>query len=58
LALQASAKVSGGIGDLDFKEFQQLLFSGDDRMNVDLKAIPAPNDDEKLKTFHNITIKK
>jgi hypothetical protein len=27
-------------------------------MNVDLKSIVAPTDDEKLLTFHNITIRK
>jgi hypothetical protein len=58
LALQASVKLDGGAGDLNFKEFQQLLFSSDDRMNVDLKSIIAPTDDEKLRTFHNITIRK
>jgi hypothetical protein len=58
LALQASAKPDGAAGDLNFNEFKQLLFSSDDRMNVDLKSIAAPTDDEKMKTFNNITIRK
>jgi hypothetical protein len=58
MALQASAKGDGATGDLNFKEFQQLLFSSDDRLNVNLNSIIAPTDDEKLKTFHNITIRK
>ena len=58
LALQASVKLDGAAGDLNFNEFQQLLFSSDDRMNVDLKSIVAPTEDEKMRTFHNITIRK
>lgn len=58
LALQASVKLDGSAGDLNFNEFQQLLFSSDDRMNVDLKSIVAPTEDEKMRTFHNITIRK
>jgi hypothetical protein len=27
-------------------------------MNVDLKSIVAPTEDEKMRTFHNITIRK
>lgn len=58
LALQASAKLDGATGDLNFNEFLQLLFSSDDRMNVDLKSIVAPTEEEKMRTFHNITIRK
>ena len=58
MALQASAKQSNASGDLDQQEFQSLLFSSDDRLNVNLNSIRAPTDDEKLKTFQNITIRK
>lgn len=51
MALQASAKQSNASGDLDQQEFQSLLFSSDDRLNVNLNSIRAPTDDEKLKTF-------
>jgi len=58
LALQASVKSDGKAGDLNIKEFQQLLFSSDDRLNVDLKSINLPTDDDKLRTFNNISIRK
>jgi len=58
LALQASVKSDGKAGDLNIKEFQQLLFSSDDRLNVDLKSIKLPTDDDKLRTFNNISIRK
>ncbi len=58
LALQASVKQEGAVGDLNFNEFKQLIFSSDDRMNVDLKSIVAPTEDEKMRTFNNITIRK
>jgi len=51
-------RADSAAGDLDFKDFQRLLFSSDDRINVDLKSIVAPTDDEKLRTFNNITIRK
>jgi len=58
LALQASVKSDGVAGDLNIKEFQQLLFSSDDRLNVDLKSIKLPTDDDKLRTFNNISLRK
>ena len=51
-------KSDGKAGDLNIKEFQQLLFSSDDRLNVDLKSINLPTDDDKLRTFNNISIRK
>lgn len=51
MALKASVAHSG---DLNVDQFKQLLFSTDERLNVDLAAIKAPSQDEKMRTFETV----
>ena len=47
-------KASVHSGDLNLDQFKNLIFSTDERLAVDLAAIKAPSQDEKMRTFETI----
>ena len=56
MALKASACKSGQ--KMTQKEFTDLLFSNDEKLDVDLNAIVAPSSEEKIKAFERIQLMK
>lgn len=55
MALKASACQNG---KMNLQEFQNLVFSTDERLNVDLDKIVAPSSEEKMKAFDRIQMYK
>lgn len=55
MALKASACQNG---KMTKKEFADLIFSKEEKLNLNLDAIVAPSDDEKMKAFDRIQMIK